>query len=245
MISGHSTTEGTARFATRFPGAVARGFFREAMGWKVSSIGLGSYLGELSDEADVGYYGAALDALAGGINVFDTAINYRHQRSEKAVGSAIRKAIAGGNIARDEVVVCTKAGFLTPGAVSEGILQESDIVRGVHSMHPGFLKDQVQRSRENLGLATIDVHYLHNPETQLGPLDDADFHARIRLAFEALESCCERGWLQFYGTATWDATAVARGRSPAFSCRALWKSQGRWRATRTISVWPSYPLTWP
>ncbi|MCW5965340.1 MAG: aldo/keto reductase [Bryobacterales bacterium] len=221
MLSGKASTEGTERFAARFPQAVSHGFVRQAMGWYVSSIGLGSYLGELNDEADVGYYGATLDALAGGINVFDTAINYRHQRSEKAVGSAIRKAVADGSVSRDEVVVCTKAGFLTPGAVSEGILQECDIVRGVHSMHPGFLQDQVQRSRENLGLDAIDVHYLHNPETQLGPLDESDFDARIRLAFEALESCCEKGWLQVYGTATWDGYRRRAGAEPGLQLARL------------------------
>ncbi len=204
MVTGLASADGTARYAARFAQAAEQGFFRDALGWRMSSIGLGSYLGELSDEADVGYYGATLDAVSGGINVVDTAINYRHQRSEQAIGSAIRKAIADGSVSRDELVVCTKAGFLAPGAVTAGILQEKDIVRGVHSMHPAFLKDQIERSRENLGLDTIDIHYLHNPETQLGEVDDAEFQARIRSAFEAMEDCCADGWVQVYGTATWD-----------------------------------------
>ncbi len=204
MIPAMATHEGTARYAARYAEASAQGFYRDALGWRLSSIGLGSYLGELSDEADLGYYSATLDAVSAGINVFDCAINYRHQRSEQAIGSALRKAIASGSVARDELVVCTKAGFLTPGAVPAGILREEDIVRGVHCMHPEFLKDQVQRSRDNLGLQTIDIHYLHNPETQLGQLRDDDFLARMRAAFEALESCCAKGWIQNYGVATWD-----------------------------------------
>ena len=68
---------------------------------------------------------------------------------------------------RDEIVVSTKAGFLTPGAVPE-FLKPEDVVGGMHSMAPDFLADQIDRSRANLGVDTIDVFYLHNPETQLG-----------------------------------------------------------------------------
>lgn len=204
MIPGKASREGTARFASRFPNALRNQFYRSANEWQLSSLGLGSYLGELSDEADAGYYGSTLDSLAGGINVLDTAINYRHQRSEKAIGSALRKALSSGTVARDEVVVCTKAGYLTPGAVPAGVLKESDIVRGVHCLHPEFLKDQIARSLENLGLECIDVHYLHNPETQIGEVSDALFRERLLKAFEVLESCCRSGSIQAYGTATWD-----------------------------------------
>ena len=46
------------------------------------------------------------------VNVFDTAINYRCQRSERAVGLAIVEAIASGEVRRDEMVVCTKGGYV-------------------------------------------------------------------------------------------------------------------------------------
>jgi aryl-alcohol dehydrogenase-like predicted oxidoreductase len=187
-----------------FPDARTNGFFRLGQQLTISSLGLGSYLGDLSDETDAGYYAAVLDAMAGGVNLLDTAINYRHQRSEQVMGSALRKAIGSGLVRREEVVVCTKAGYLTPNAVPMGMLREEDIVRNVHCLHPGFLKDQIERSRENLGLASIDVHYLHNPETQLGVRSDAEFLATIRAAFVQLEECCQQGLIQFYGTATWD-----------------------------------------
>lgn len=221
MIPGMASASGTSRFAARHAEAGKHGFYRSAQGWQVSTLGLGSYLGELTDEADVGYYGATLDAVSGGINVVDCAINYRHQRSEQAIGSALRKAIANATVSRDEVVVCTKAGFLTPGAVPAGVLREDDIVRGVHCMHPEFLKDQVQRSLENLGLETIDVHYLHNPETQLDPLGEDAFYRRIRAAFEALEACCAAGWVQYYGTATWDGYRRRAGTEPGLQLERL------------------------
>ncbi len=54
-------------------------------------------------------------------------------------------------------------------------------------MAPDFLADQIDRSRANLGVDTIDVFYLHNPETQLGFVDRAEFDTRIRRAFAQLE----------------------------------------------------------
>ena len=54
---------------------------------------------------------------------------------------------------------------------------------GMHSMQPDFLADQIDRSRANLGLETIDIFYLHNPETQLGFVNREEFERRIRLAF--------------------------------------------------------------
>jgi aryl-alcohol dehydrogenase-like predicted oxidoreductase len=104
---------------------------------------------------------------------------------------------------RDEVVVCTKAGFLTPGAVPDSLRRE-DVVGGMHCMAPDFLADQIDRSRANLGVDAIDVFYLHNPETQLGFLDRAEFDARIRRAFAHLERLAGQGKIRWYGVATWD-----------------------------------------
>ena len=158
MKSGFATPEGTARFADRFP--AFQDFFRGAQGLTVSSLGMGTYLGNPDEATDRAYTDAARAAFASGINFFDTAINYRHQRSERALGDALRDA------PRDEFVICTKAGFLTPGAVPD-FLTAADVAGGMHSMAPDFLADQIDRSRANLGLDTIDVFYLHNPETQL------------------------------------------------------------------------------
>jgi aryl-alcohol dehydrogenase-like predicted oxidoreductase len=204
MIPGHATADGTQAFAGRFPEAERQGFFRVANGWRVSSLGLGSYLGGLDDETDVAYYSAVVDALRGGINFFDAAINYRHQRSERAIGSALRMLLREGETQRGEFVVCTKAGFLTPGALPDLEMAPEDVVRNVHCLRPDFLRDQIERSRENLGLECVDVHYLHNPETQLAALDRDVVLGRIRAAFEMLEQCVADGWIQAYGTATWD-----------------------------------------
>jgi aryl-alcohol dehydrogenase-like predicted oxidoreductase len=195
MKAGFATAEGTARYAARF--GSFRDFFRGAQGLLVSSLGLGTYLGSPDEDTDRGYIAAARTAVESGINFFDTAINYRHQRSERALAEALREA------ARDEIVVSTKAGFLTPDAVPD-FLAAADVVGGMHSMAPDFLADQIDRSRANLGLDTIDVFYLHNPETQLEFVARQEFDTRLLAAFTRLEQLVSEGRIRYYGTATWD-----------------------------------------
>lgn len=204
MIAGHATAEGTSGYAARFPDARDNGFFREANGWTVSSLGLGSYLGERNEECDLAYFSSVIDAFRGGINFFDSAINYRHQQSERSIGSALRKLIRDGEARREEFVVCSKAGFVTPGATPDFDFVGDDVVRGIHCMRPDFLADQVSRSCENFGLGCLDVHYIHNPETQLAGMDRKEFLSRVRRAFEAMETCVSNGWIRAYGVATWD-----------------------------------------
>ena len=66
-------------------------FYREAQGCHVSSLGLGTYLGAMSPRGRRGYTAAVLAAVRGGINFIDTSLNYRNQRSERAIGQAIIK----------------------------------------------------------------------------------------------------------------------------------------------------------
>ncbi|MCX6632101.1 MAG: aldo/keto reductase [Candidatus Solibacter sp.] len=193
----YATTGGTTRYIDRFPKYRDAGFFRAVLGLNISSLGIGTYLGADDDTTDHAYTGALLAAGVGGINLFDCAINYRNQRSERSVGAALRQ------LQRDEIVVCTKAGFLTPGAVPS-FLKPEHVAGGMHSMDPDFLADQIDRSRANLGVDTIDVFYLHNPETQLGFLSREEFDTGLRRAFGRLEQLVAEHKIRWYGAATWD-----------------------------------------
>jgi aryl-alcohol dehydrogenase-like predicted oxidoreductase len=216
---GSATADGTLRYAARFQGRSAAGHFREIRGGLVlSSIGIGTYLGDPDDSTDGAYTEAVVAAVESGINVVDSAINYRFQRSERAVGTALKKLFAKG-YARDEIVICTKAGFLTPDGempadpnsyfahefLERGIFTTDDIAAGCHCMAPGYLSDQLERSRRNLGVATIDVFYLHNPETQLNEVSPEVFRSRIREAFLFLESAVASKAIRAYGMATWNS----------------------------------------
>ena len=212
VTPGNASPEGTARRVARFAAARDRGFYRPFDNLCLSSLGLGTYLGDPDDRTDRAYQEAIVAAIGGGINLLDTAINYRNQRSERSIGAALAELFNRGDVRRDEVVIATKAGFLTPGAVPT-FLQPGDIAGQMHSMQPDFLADQIDRSRANLGLDTIDIFYLHNPETQLGFVGREEFEHRIRLAFGKLEQLVSVGKIRYYGTATWDGyrrTAGAR-----------------------------------
>ena len=224
MNQGYATAEGTARYAERFAALRSAGFYREAQGLCVSSLGLGTYLGQPDDATDRAYAEAVATAARSGINFFDTAINYRHQRSERAVGRALSGLFAEGALRREETAVCTKAGFLTPGAVPEG-LDPSDVVGRMHSMAPDFLADQVDRSRASLELETIDVFYLHNPETQLDFVGPEEFDERIRKAFARLEQLADEKKLRYYGTATWSGYREA-GKLDLGRLAAIAREQG-------------------
>jgi aryl-alcohol dehydrogenase-like predicted oxidoreductase len=218
--SSHETSSGTAGYAARFAPEYAPDFYRLAMnGVLVSSVGVGTYLGECSDEDDSAYRDTIARALGSGVNLIDTAINYRCQRSELAVGAALRRVTAGG-ISRDAIIVCTKGGYLPlagepPASRDEyrlylkrefftpGILTPDDVVSGGHSLAPQFLRYSIGRSRENLGVQTIDLYYLHNPEQQLAVVGPESFRERLRAAFMVLEDAVSRREIAVYGCATW------------------------------------------
>src|SRR5256712_7262669 len=211
-LPGRATPSATAAYARE--ARAAAGHFREALGVAVSSLGIGTYLGRDDDHTDGAYVGAVGRALQLGINVIDSAINYRNQRSERAVGRALRES----GVPRERVLVCTKGGFLPfDGArprdprsfveetyVRPGLLRWEEVVDGVHCLSPRFLEDQIDRSWRNLGVATIDLYYLHNPETQLGEVPREEFLRRLRAAFAELERACDDQRIAAYGTATWN-----------------------------------------
>jgi aryl-alcohol dehydrogenase-like predicted oxidoreductase len=216
VIAGRATQEGTRRFAAR--AEAAAGHFREAMGLSLSSLGLGTYLGREDASTDAGYEASVAVAIGCAVNVFDSAINYRGQKSERAIGRALARGFAGGLVRRDEVFVSTKGGFLPHDAddprpprryvqesfVESGLAPETEIARGCHCLAPAYLRDQLARSRSNLCLETIDLYYLHNVETQLGAVDRDVFRRRLLRAIEVLEEEAGAGRIAAWGLATWD-----------------------------------------
>jgi aryl-alcohol dehydrogenase-like predicted oxidoreductase len=129
--------------------------------------------------------------------------------------------VSRGEIARDEIVIATKGGYLAfegepPSGrqeladyvqktfIAPGVIGPGELVAGVHCMSPSYLRDQIRRSLANLGVGAIDVYYLHNPEQQLSEVPRAEFERRLRAAFETLEEAAAEGKIGVYGTATWN-----------------------------------------
>jgi aryl-alcohol dehydrogenase-like predicted oxidoreductase len=222
-IVGRATLEGTQRYVERFP-AAAPLHFREQQHLQLSSIGIGTYLGNANETTDQNYKDSIVRAVQLGANVVDSAANYRFQRSERAIGAALNKLIDELRITRDELVICTKGGYipfdgaptrnvreyLEEAFVKTGVASFDDFVGGSHCMTPRYLQNQLDQSLRNLNVESIDVYYIHNPESQLGHISDDEFYYRIRAAFETLEENRQQGKLFAYGVATWNGFRVAR-----------------------------------
>lgn len=226
-----ATIDGTKRYFRRVQKKwMHEDKVRSCLEHTVSSLAIGTYMGHYDDETDALLAQTLETGLDLGVNFIDTAINYRCQRSEKVIGRVLNKLIHSKKIARDEVVISTKGGFIpfegqpAPSLknyiqqtfIDTGILESSDIVANCHSLSPRYLSHQIQTSLLNLGLDTIDIYYLHNPETQLPHVGADVFYGRMKEAFAVLEEHVEKGKIQYYGIATWNGL-----RSPSHASDAL------------------------
>ena len=217
MDASHATLEGTARYRSRFEGKLDLGHFRQSLDLWISSIGCGTYLGDPDEATDCLYLEALVQAVESGSNVIDTAINYRLQQSERVIGKALKLLFEKG-YGREELILSTKGGFIPCDAhlpldsetyfqemlVKPGIVTSGDLVAGCHCMTPSYLDHELETSLKNLGLACIDIYFLHNPETQLEEVPPQEFHRRIEAAFRLLEKKVAEGKIRYYGTATWE-----------------------------------------
>jgi aryl-alcohol dehydrogenase-like predicted oxidoreductase len=216
-LEGWATLDGTSRYRERFREVAAEDHFRKRQDLWLSSIGVGTYLGDADDETDARYAEAVARAVELGANVIDTAANYRFQRSERSIGAALRELSERG-FARDEILVCTKGGYLPfdgepprdvrqyieDNFVKPGIASLADIAAGAHCMTPRYLQSQLSQSLANMNLSCVDVYYVHNPESQLAAVSAEEFWKRLRAAFEFLEQSVANGKIRNYGVATWN-----------------------------------------
>ena len=103
MISGFSTTDGTLNFAKRNQIA-HKNHFKQFAGLTLSSIGVGTYLGNSDDSTDLLVKDAIKKSVSFGINVIDTAINYRSQKAERSVGRSVAELVEEGKVKREEQI---------------------------------------------------------------------------------------------------------------------------------------------
>lgn len=142
-------------------------------GWNVTEIGFGAWAiggnwGDVSEGAAKATLQATLDA---GVTFLDTADVYGDGRSERL----IRDVLAERGGARP--VVATKAGRRVDPHVSEGYTPEA-------------LEAFIDRSRENLGMETLDFVQLHCPPVEV--------YYRPEI-FAALDNMVAGGKLRHYG----------------------------------------------
>lgn len=224
MLSGHATSDGTSNFARR-QSNVAKNHFKSFAGLSLSSVGIGTYLGNPDNATDKLVVESIKTSIKSGINVIDTAINYRSQKAERSVGKAISEIVESGDIKRDEVFISSKNGYLTnDGDINEefwiniqntlvktGVIKSGDISSGYHCMTTPYLKDQLNRSLKNLSLDCIDLIYIHNAaEGQLQDISKEEFMKNLKEVFEFYEKQRKEQVIQYYGMATWECFRVTK-----------------------------------
>ena len=229
-VSGRATAHGTAAYASRAitksgDPDLAQGLTPlGTTGLTTTRMGFGTYRVDMqhSDHRD-----ALKNALRDSCNLIDTSTNYMDGDSERLVGSVLAELTAAGELNREEIIVVSKIGYVQGQNLKLAEAREkagrpySDMVKygeGIwHCIHPDFLADQLTLSLDRLGLTTLDVCLLHNPEYFLskaahGPAQDlstvrADFYRRLEQAFAFFETQVAAGRLQYYGVSSNTATA--------------------------------------
>lgn len=222
MISGFATFSGTKKFAEKH-GKVPDNY-KTVAGLTLSNVGIGTYLGNPDDQTDQLVIDAIKKSIRSGINVIDTAINYRAQKAERSVGKAVMDLVSEG-IPRDGLFISTKNGYVTNDAdikedfwnyiqreyTKTGVIKEGDISSGYHCMTPKYLEDQLGRSLKNLGLECIDLLYLHNAvEGQIQDVSREQFIKNLKEVFELYEQKRKEEKIRYYGMATWECYRVPK-----------------------------------
>ena len=233
-FNGQATSEGTLRYRQRVASHCDVSHFRQQQGIWFSSIGLGTYRGKPDESTNQRYIDAIQRAVNLSCNVIDTSINYRYQLSEKSVGAAIKLLFEQKLAQRDELIISTKGGFIPTNPqdqyfyayfkehyVDPGWMTMDDLLMGCHCLHPKFIEDQIEISRNNLGLETIDVYFIHNPEMQLEILESEQLYQKMPPLFEMLETKVLQGIIQWYGTSTWDGYRIFPDEPGALSLTRL------------------------
>lgn len=221
MISGHATFEGTKEFSKN--SSINSENFKEFENLFLSNVGIGTYLGDPDAKTDELVKNAVKQSIQSGINVIDTAINYRSQKAERSVGKAIAELVKENKINRNQIFVSSKNGYVTNDAdvqlefweyvkeeySQKGVIQEGDVTSGYHCMTTSYLSDQLDRSLKNLDLECLDLMYLHNAvEGQIKDVSKEKFLENLKSVFELYEQKRDEGKIKFYGMATWECFRV-------------------------------------
>jgi aryl-alcohol dehydrogenase-like predicted oxidoreductase len=225
-LQGHATPAGTKRYMQY---AVSQGrpegHFKRFDGLHLSSIGIGTYLGEPTQQDDLAVENAVYQSVkSGAVNVIDTAINYRAMKSEKSIGRALLRVVKDGIITRDQIFISTKNGYITNDGdypnvdvmeymhrmyIQTEVMSADDISSGYNVMNPNYLGKCIDKSLMNMHLSTIDLVYIHNAfESWHEDVSRQQFMENLARAFEVYEKYRSQNKIRYYGMATWTCFRV-------------------------------------
>lgn len=227
LINGFATSEGTQQYVKYAVKEKSRpeSHFRVFDNLHLSSLGIGTYLGEITDYEDEAMEHAIYESIkSGAMNVIDTAINYRAMKSEKCIGRALSRLIRDRIISRDQVFVSTKNGYITNDGdfpsiemmeymqkmyITPGLISPSDISSGYNVLNPTYIERCIDKSLSNMKLNTIDLVYVHNSfESWYQDVTREEYMEKLRKVFQVYEKYRARNKLRYYGMATWTCFRV-------------------------------------
>jgi aryl-alcohol dehydrogenase-like predicted oxidoreductase len=211
-----ATKEDTYNFAKKFSNY--KDFYTISNELVFSKLGLGTFNKEPYKEENYvfHYIEGVKEAIKNGINLIDTASNYRYGQSEKEIGIALKELDT--KFKREELIICSKGGFIQldypfpqnpytwidENIISKGLATKDDIELDQHCMTPDFLEWSCKRSLKNIGVDSFDIYYLHNPEMQLLKLGEKEFYKQIEKVFKRFEKLADEGLFKYYGVAVWN-----------------------------------------
>jgi aryl-alcohol dehydrogenase-like predicted oxidoreductase len=226
-VDGYATSEGTKKYVDNAinNNEILRSHFRSFDGLHLSSIGMGTYLGEPTSDDDELVENAVYESVkSGSINVIDTAINYRLMKSEKSIGRAIARLVKDNIITRNQIFISTKNGYITNDGdyssigvmeyiqkmfISTGLIDPSDVSSGYHILNPNYIARCIDKSLMNMRLNTIDLVYIHNAyEGWYADIEKNEFYESIAKVFQTYERYRSNNKIRYYGMATWTCFRV-------------------------------------
>ena len=150
-------------------------------GLKVSRICLGAMnYGDPVSEADS--ISIVKNAIAMGVNFFDTADGYAQGRSETILGKALKSE-------RQSVVIATKTGVPTgPGPNDAGLSR-------------GYIMQAVERSLKRLQTDYIDLYYAHFP----------DYGTPLEETLRAMDDLVHQGKVRYIGCSNFPVWYISSG----------------------------------
>jgi aryl-alcohol dehydrogenase-like predicted oxidoreductase len=241
-MDGCATNGGTARYVNYAVNEKGRpaSHFRVFDSLHLSTLGMGTYLGDATTYQDEAIENAIYESVkSGGINVIDTAINYRAMKSEKSIGRALLRLTNDGIISRDQVFISTKNGYITNDGdfptidvmeymqrmyISPGLIKRGDISSGYNVLNPAYIERCIDRSLYNMKLNTIDLVYVHNPfESWHQDVTKDEFMEMLNKVFQVYERYRSTNKIRYYGMATWTCFRVPSDKSEYLSLEEIVK----------------------
>lgn len=242
LIEGFATEKGTSRYVRYAVNEKGKpeSHFRIFDGLNLSSLGMGTYLGDATDYEDEAIENAIYESIkSGAMNVIDTAINYRAMKSEKSIGRALLRLIRDRIISREQIFLSTKNGYITNDGdfpaigmmeymqkmyISPGLISQSDISASYNVLNPTYIERCIDRSLYNMKLSTIDLVYVHNSfESWYQDVTKEEYIEMLRKVFQVYERYRSINKIRYYGMATWTCFRVPYGSSEYLSLEEIVK----------------------